>query len=157
MRRVKRKAGHRILILWRTPMCWHPLAIKLNQRNKMSDTDKLAEAADSGLPATPCCASSGCDFGPNGDRALTPDEKMEYARRADERDWLLRVRMWVESVEDIDDGPIVLYVYPDGTSVGLPKRAEVELSPAQRCRRGLLPSWVANPWETIWDTPNPGA
>ena len=64
--------------------------------------------ADRGCCVSTCCASSGCDFGPNGDRALTPDEKMEYARRADERDWLLRSRMWVESVEDIDDGPIVL-------------------------------------------------
>ena len=103
------------------------------------------------LDAASCSASS---FLPNGDPILTAEEKMEYARRAHESRWTLRTRMWVESIEDIDDGPVVLTVYEDGTSEGLPKRAEVELSPAQKARRGLLPSWVANPSETIWDTPN---
>jgi hypothetical protein len=82
---------------------------------------------------------------------------MEYAHRMEVKRWTLRTRMWVETVEDIEDGPVVLWVYEDGTSLGWPKRAEVELSPAQRARRGLLPSWVANPSETIWDTQNPEA
>jgi hypothetical protein len=40
-----------IAFLWRTPMCWHPLARKLQRRKKMTDTPKLQQAADSGLPS----------------------------------------------------------------------------------------------------------
>ena len=38
-------------------MCWHPPTSKLNQRIQMSINQSTDNAADSGLPATPCSAS----------------------------------------------------------------------------------------------------
>jgi hypothetical protein len=38
-------------------MCWHPLARKLQRSKKMSDTPTPQEAAESGLPDTPCSRS----------------------------------------------------------------------------------------------------
>ena len=103
--------------------------------------DSADKTASDGCSVSSCSAS----FLPNGDRILTADEKMEWALAAEKARWTMQTRMWVDSIEDIENGPVVLFMYADGTIEGMPKRAEVELSPAQRIRRGLLPSGEANP------------
>jgi len=59
-----------------TPMCWHPLARKLQQRKPMSDTEKLAEAADSGLLQPRLVVPLTCPF--CGSDAEIDHDEMEH-------------------------------------------------------------------------------
>jgi hypothetical protein len=75
-------------------MCWHPLARKLKRRNPMSDTEKLNEAADSGLlqpRLVRLCEGgrSGCSR--PGDLVIQDVmEPLEFERGKPARPWVFR-------------------------------------------------------------------
>ena len=95
-----------LFIIWLTLMWRHPPTPTLNQRNQMSDTQNLNNAADGGLPRTPCSRLF---------RVQVTFDTVIYAE--DEKAAKQKVKY---GTGEIDDMPVSVLAMPIESSDGLP-------------------------------------